>query len=139
MLKRVTILCLTAVLLLGLLLPMATKVQAAYENTHTNTGNQRADIIAIAATQLGYTEEEGGWTKYGDFHGNAYADWCGYFVSWCARQADVSTSVLKQQGWAGAGYWGLPTFTASERLPQPGALYFRGTAHDGFVYYTSGD
>ena len=139
MLKRVTILCLTAVLLLGLLLPMATETHAAYENTHVNTGNQRADIIAIAATQLGYAEEAGGWTKYGDYHGNAYADWCGYFVSWCARQAGVSTSVLKKQGWAAASKWGLPTFTASERLPQPGDLYFRGTAHVGFVYYTSGN
>lgn len=139
MFKRFTILCLAAILLLGVILPSAAHVHAAYENTHVNTGNQRADIIAVAVTQLGYAEEAGGWTKYGDYHGNAYADWCGYFVSWCARQAGVPTSVLKKQGWAAASKWGLPTFTASERLPQPGDLYFRGTAHVGLVYYVSGN
>lgn len=29
---------------------------AAYENTYTNTGNQRNDIIGVAKTQLGYKE-----------------------------------------------------------------------------------
>ena len=138
MLKRVTILCLAAVLLMSCILPNTMHAHAAYENTHTNTGNQRADIIAIALTQVGYKEGSGGYTKYGDYHGNAYADWCGYFVSWCARQAGVSTSVLKKQGWAAASRWGLSTFTASQKTPQPGDLYFRGTAHVGFVYYVSG-
>ena len=73
MVKRVTILFLTAVLLLMCILPSAVEVHAAYENTHTNTGNQRADIIAIALTQVGYKEGSGGYTKYGEFHGNAYA------------------------------------------------------------------
>ena len=138
MIKRVTILCLALVLVLGAVLPCITEVDAAYENTHVNTGNQRADIIAIALTQVGYGEGSGGYTKYGDYHGNAYADWCGYFVSWCARQAGVSTSVLKKQGWAAASKWGLSTFTSSQKTPQPGDLYFRGTAHVGFVYYVSG-
>lgn len=31
-------------------------VSADYENTYTNTGNQRADIIGVAKTQIGYTE-----------------------------------------------------------------------------------
>ena len=137
MLKRIVTICLAALLLVGALMPA--HADAAYENTHVNTGNQRADIIAIAATQIGYSEGAGGYSKYGDYHGNPYGDWCGYFVSWCARQAGVSTSVLKKQGWAAASKWGLSTFTASQRLPQPGDLYFRGTAHVGFVYYTSGN
>ena len=98
-----------------------------------------AIIIAVAVTQLGYGETNGGYTKYGEFHGNSYADWCGYFVSWCARQANVPTSVLPKQGWAKPSGWGLSTFTANERMPQPGDLYFRGTAHVGFVYYVSGN
>ena len=32
------------------------QASAAYENTHINTGNQRADIVAIAQTQVGYHE-----------------------------------------------------------------------------------
>lgn len=139
MIKRVCSICLAAVLLLSAVIFVSPEAEAAYENTHVNTGDQRADIIAVAATQLGYGEEAGGYTKYGAFHGNSYADWCGYFVSWCARQANVPTSVLPKQGWAKASAWGLTTFTASQRLPQSGDLYFRGTAHVGFVYYVSGN
>ena len=140
MLKRVISMCLAMVIAVGLVVGVVTPAHAeAYENTHVNTGNQRADIIAVAVTQLGYKEEAGGYTKYGAYHGNSYADWCGYFVSWCARQAGVPTSVLPKQGWAKASGWGLSTFTASERLPQPGDLYFRGTAHCGLVYYVSGN
>ena len=139
MLKRIVSVCIAAVLMLGVVAAMSNTAYAAYENTHVNTGNQRSDIIAVAVTQLGYGEEAGGYTKYGAFHGNSYADWCGYFVSWCARQANVPTSVLKKQGWAKASAWGLSTFTASQRTPQPGDLYFRGTAHVGFVYYVSGN
>lgn len=139
MLKRAISICLAAVLLLAAVISVSNEAYAAYENTHVNTGNQRADIIAVAVTQLGYAEEAGGYTKYGAYHGNSYADWCGYFVSWCARQANVPTSVLPKQGWAKPSGWGLSTFTASERMPQPGDLYFRGTAHCGLVYYVSGD
>lgn len=139
MFKRVISMCLAVMLAVGMMVCMTTPAHAAYENTHVNTGNQREDIIAIAVTQLGYGEGSGGYTKYGEFHGNSYADWCGYFVSWCARQADVPTSVLPKQGWAKASAWGLSTFTASQRTPQPGDLYFRGTAHVGFVYYVSGN
>ena len=126
-------------MLLSAVIFVSPEAQAAYENTHVNTGDQRSDIIAVAVTQLGYGEGSGGYTKYGEFHGNSYADWCGYFVSWCARQANVPTSVLPKQGWAKASAWGLSTFTANERMPQSGDLYFRGTAHVGFVYYVSGN
>ena len=124
--------------MMTVVLSVTSPANAAYENTHVNTGNQRADIIAVAVTQLGYTEEAGGYSKYGDYHGNPYADWCGYFVSWCARQANVPTSVLPKQGFAAASSWGLTTFTSSQKTPQPGDLYFNGTAHCGLVYYVSG-
>ena len=114
MFKRVISVCLAVMLAVGMVAFMATPAQAAYENTHVNTGNQRQDIIAVAVTQLGYGETNGGYTKYGEFHGNSYADWCGYFVSWCARQANVPTSVLPKQGFAAASSWGLTTFTVEE-------------------------
>ena len=139
MFKRSVTFCLMLLLLVGMIVPVLPKAQAAYENTHVNTGNQRYDIIQIAATQLGYGEGAGGYTKYGAYHGNPNADWCGYFVSWCARQANVSTSVLPKQGWAAASKWGLSTFTAYQRIPQSGDLYFRNTAHVGFVYYVDED
>ena len=64
MLKRVLSMCLAAVIAVGMMVGAATPAHAdAYENTHVNTGNQRADIIAVAVTQLGYAEEAGGYTK----------------------------------------------------------------------------
>ena len=117
-----------------------------YPNTHTNTGDQRYDIVQIALTQLGYTESDtdrsgsNGRTKYGEFYGYPYADWCGCFVNWCARKANVSTSVLKKTGLTKPSNWGLTGFRSSERLPQPGDLFFKCNTsgsyagHVGIVY-----
>ncbi|WP_295214401.1 CHAP domain-containing protein [Ruminococcus sp.] len=83
-------------------------VSAAYENTHTNTGNQREDIVAIAETQVGYHESglEGRTsgnnndTKYDidlyQIDSSYHYAWCQAFVSWCAIQAGVSSSVIKR-------------------------------------------
>ena len=79
---------------------------AAYENTHVNTGNQIEDLIAVATTQIGYTEGNstsqhggtsggsGNYTKYGAWYGINPGAWCAMFVSWCANQAGISSSII---------------------------------------------
>lgn len=75
---------------------------ADYENTHTNTGNQRDDIVAVAETQIGYHEGANNETKYnhwlgtiGGYPANGYGyPWCHAFVSWCANQADISSDIV---------------------------------------------
>ena len=129
---------LLALILLVSAVPMAMPVSAAYENTHTNTGNQRYDIIQVALTQNGYHEGSNNYSKYGEYFGWPNTAWCGWFVSWCAAQAGVPTSVLRRQGFADAGSFGLSTFTAKERLPQSGDLYFK-YGHVGFVYSVNGN
>lgn len=63
-------------------------------------GNWRHDVIAIAQSQLGYTEssrnyavtEDGaikGYTRYGAWYGDEYGDWCAMFVSFCLHYAGV--------------------------------------------------
>ena len=58
------------------------------------TGIWADDIVSIAQTQLGYEEsiqnyivtEDGemkGITRYGQWYGDAYGDWCAMFVSFC--------------------------------------------------------
>ena len=43
----------------------------------------------------GYKQQEhSGYTKYGEWMGSAYMDWCAAFVAWCANQAGVSSSVV---------------------------------------------
>ena len=64
------------------------------------TGNWNEDVIAIAETQLGYTESTRnytvwedesvhGYTRYGAWYGVPHGDWCGMFVSFCIYYADV--------------------------------------------------
>lgn len=85
---------------------------AAWEKTMsgvTLTGNYTQDILAIANTQLGYTEssknyqvaEDGatklGYTRYGDWYGDPYGDWCAMFVSFCLNYAKVPANVFPQE------------------------------------------
>ena len=64
------------------------------------TGDYRADLVAIAQSQLGYREstenfildESGlvkGYTRYGEWFGITHGDWCAMFVSFCLRYAEI--------------------------------------------------
>ena len=147
MTKKLLALLLAVMTATMLLLPGVASVSAEdFPNTHTNTGDQRHDIVQIALTQLGYTESttdkkgSNGYTKYGDFYGHPYADWCGCFINWCARQAEIPTSVLARTGLTKPSNWGLTGFRSSERTPQPGDLFFKCwdsgnyAGHVGIVY-----
>ena len=69
------------------------------------TGDQRSDIVAVAKSQLNYTEGNsskqlsgtangnGDYTEYGNWYG-AQDMYCAMFVSWCASQAGISTSIV---------------------------------------------
>ena len=129
------------ILVVALTLPFfATPASAAYENTYNNTGNMRDDIIGVALTQVGYTEGSNNYTKYGVWYGQSNSPWCGMFVSWCAKEAGVPTSVLKRTGIANPSNFGLSYQDGSSYTPQKGDLFFKKSfSHVGFVYYTEGD
>lgn len=131
--KRILCALLVLLMLPTCLFEGALPAQAAYENTYANTGNQRKDIIGVAMTQVGY-REVGGVTKYGEWYGYASVEWCAVFVAWCADQAGIPTSVIKKQGWANPVAFGWKAYPASQRLPQPGDIYFKGAgSHTGIV------
>lgn len=83
----------------------------------TLTGNQVDDIVNVALSQLGYHEGKNmddlsgdkttsvtknqKYNEYGYMHDNANDDWCAYFVSWCARQARIATSIVPKTGSCG--------------------------------------
>jgi len=78
----------------------------------TFTNDWVEDTLAIAKTQLGYTEsndnyiilENGdckGYSRYGDWYGNKYGDWCAMFVSFCLDYAQVEDFPLE----AGCQNW----------------------------------
>lgn len=50
-------------------------------------------LIAVAAGEVGYTEERGGVTKYGSWYGNPAAEWCAEFLCWSVAQAEEALGV----------------------------------------------
>lgn len=130
----------TLILIVVLMIPFfAIQANAAYENTYSNTGNMRNDIIGVALTQVGYTEGANNYTKYGVWYGQPNSPWCGMFVSWCANQAGIPTSVLKRTGIANPSSFGLSYKDGANYTPQKGDLFFKKSfSHVGLVYYTEG-
>lgn len=132
---------LIVIILVALILPCWTiSVSAAYENTYTNTGNMADDIIGVALTQVGYSEGSNNYTKYGVWYGQPNSPWCGMFVSWCAKEAEIPTSILKRTGLANPSNFGLSYKDGASYTPQKGDLFFKKNfGHVGLVYYTEGD
>lgn len=72
----------------------------------TLSGNWRDDFVAVARSQLGYTPlaensipaEDGStmlpYTRYGDWYGFPYGEWCVMFVSFCANYADIPRAAV---------------------------------------------
>ena len=107
------------------------------------TGNWPEDVLAIARTQLGYTESTknyevrengnlGGYTRYGAWYGIPYGDWCAMFVSFCLNYAEVEGMPLH----AGVRPW-IEELTelklyheANVYDPKPGDLIFYDWNHD---------
>lgn len=136
-------LLLAAVTVLGMVLPVGFHAQAAipdYENTYVNTGDQRKDILEIAKTQLGYTEGPNNAAKYGAWGGYPNQPWCANFVSWCARQAEISQDIIKQSPVASPKRFEVEYFDGKDYTPQPGDLFFtKKFSHTGLVYYVDGE
>ncbi len=138
------------------LLPLG--IFAKFENTHVNTGDALEDIIAIAETQLGYMEgnlsgEVQGHndrTKYGVWYPMPDNPWCAMFVSWCAEQAGISTSVIPKhascdvgmQWFVNKGLFSFAPYYGGNYTPNRGDIVYFGSrygsgfdsTHVGIVY-----
>ena len=64
--------------------------------TYTRTGDQAADIVGVALTQVGY-ESSNGNSVYGEWMGINGSAWCAAFVSWCANRANIPSSIVRYQ------------------------------------------
>ncbi len=53
-------------------------------------------LLEVAGEEVGYREGDHGWSKYGDWAGDPYAQWCAEFLCWCVDQVDQrrGTSLL---------------------------------------------
>ena len=147
--------CIAVVLGMGMCAGLP--VSAAYENTYINTGNQRADIVAVAKTQIGYhegslegtTNSSNNYTKYnvwnGKIEGGYRYAWCHAFVSWCANQAGIGTDIVPKTAGTSTGrsfFVNQGTYRQSAAnggsyVPQAGDIIYYGSgsspSHVGIV------
>ena len=111
------------------------------------TGDWGEDVLTVAASQIGYTEnynnsviaEDGktrlGYTRYGHWFGYPYGDWCAMFGAFCLNYADVPTDAVPYA--AGVETW-IEMLREKDMLesaysyvPKPGDLIF--IADDGAI------
>ncbi len=118
------------------------------------TGNQAKDIVNVALSQIGYHEGSGSsdlsgsnsssggnYTEYGKWFGQQ-SNWCAIFISWCAAQAGIPTSIIKKNAVASGNscQYGETKYSFGSRTPQPGdILYIQNDSdsavdHVGLVY-----
>ena len=45
-------------------------------------------LLEVASGEVGYREGPHGWSKYGEWSGDPYAQWCAEFLCWCVDQVD---------------------------------------------------
>lgn len=112
------------------------------------SGNWAKDLVRVAKTQLGYQESEinyiisrsgvkHGYTRYGDWYGSAYSNWCAMFVSFCMYYADIPAQSVPYE--ASCSTWAkkfkkLGVFMSEDYLPCSGDLAFFGDSeHVGIV------
>lgn len=55
-------------------------------------------LLEIASAEVGYKEGAHGYSKYGEWAGDPYAQWCAEFLCWCVDQVDqqYGTELLKK-------------------------------------------
>ena len=123
------------------------------------TGDWREDILAVAKSQLGYEESKRnfivrpdgsvqGYTRYGDWYGLEYEEWCAMFVSFCLNYAQIPAADFPResgcQPWIEDLAWiGLYEDDEDKYEPQPGDLIFfqwendDRASHVGVVEYVA--
>jgi len=104
------------------------------------------DLIAVAESQLGYTEStqnfivnnEGkrqGYTRYGEWYGDNYGHWCAMFISFCMNYAEIPEEEIPYE--ASCQRWieelSKPKYELykenREYIPEKGDLIFFNTDH----------
>ena len=103
------------------------------------TGDWATDLIAIARSQVGYTESrvnfviEGGakrgYSRYGHWYGTPHADWCTMFIGFCLDYAGIPKEDYPAYGGCSQymNYFkGVDAWVEDEKAytPRPGDLVF---------------
>ncbi len=134
-------------------------------STFAMVANFVPTIVSVAETQVGYTEKasnknldsftanagSANYSKYGKWYGINPGAWCAMFVSWCANESGINTSMMPKYASCNTG---MTTFKNMGRFnysstyggsytPKAGDIFFTGTSktnssHTGIVVSVSG-
>ena len=85
--KRLLSLMLTLLLTAGLLLPCA-KAEDTVLEPLWHVPDYVQWLLDVARGEIGYKEGPHGYSKYGEWAGDAYAQWRAEFLCWCVDQVD---------------------------------------------------
>lgn len=128
----------------ALIISKAVSSTSKKSNTTTTASSSsgKKDIIDVAISQLGgYGSDKNKFSRFTNTYG---AFWCHSFVSWCANQAGVPTSIFPKTASTDTG---MAWFKKRGRFKYKGkytpkrgdVIYFKtGASHVGLVEYVSG-
>lgn len=110
------------------------------------TNNIPENLLAVAMTQMGYTEssknfelsedgEKNGYTRYGEWYGNPYGKWNVMFVSFCLHYSNINNVTPLKSAGANAmqlAWTERSAFASADEdyTPQRGDLVFYDTDED---------
>ena len=112
------------------------------------TGVWADDVVAIAESQIGYKESKEnylvdenesmkGITRYGQWYGDPYGDWCAMFVSFCLHYAEVPENVIPPEAdcekWAQSLESSDRYSASGDYTPEKGDLIFFDLDEDGTI------
>ena len=83
--KRLTALLLALLLIAGVLPAQAAETVI---DPQWPVPDEVTWLLAIASEEVGYKEGAHGYSKYGEWAGDPYAQWCAEFLCWCVDQVD---------------------------------------------------
>ena len=110
------------------------------------TNDVPANLVAIAKSQVGYTESRlnfeyddagnrNGYTRYGEWYGTPYSKWDATFVSFCLHYSNINNvDALKSAGAESMrlAWQNVSLYTsAADYVPQRGDVVFVDTNSDG--------
>lgn len=99
------------------------------------SGKYAKDIVKVAASQVGYKEQEDGVTRYGSWYGSPSSDWNVMFVSFCMHYAGISKKQIPSG--SGCSSWQAKLDKAGliekglKRLPEKGDILLIDSNEDG--------
>lgn len=102
-------------------------------------------LLAVAIGEEGYREGPNNYSKYGVWYGIPNGAWCAMFVSWCANEVGIPTSIIPKYASVAIGMnWfmerNLFEYKAGYTPKAGDIIFFRdaGASHTGIVIDSDG-